>query len=505
MMKKALKISAIVVIAFVLVFIVVFLLFKTDLGLPWGYYGDLNIAKSAIKKSECVEWMEPSLVHQDITLENFSLRVRTKSGWDLELDFIYEMNVRQVCEHPKGLLLFRPGKGMQVYSLEYLSKALNEKDAKLENVRDILCHIDELLAIFRSNYENEEIPSTSRDREGFLDYLVMSGGPWNPAESAPLEVSAPKHSETNERSEPGTTGLPLRNMEFETITIDSTGKVKDRRNVQARYYTEDLGNGVTLDMMKIPAGSFLMGTDDAEAARITAELYRYTGGDNRETWHEMPQHKVSVASFYMGKFEVTQAQWKAVAQLPKVRRDIQSNPSRFKGDDLPVDSVSWDNAVEFCNRLSRSTGRIYRLPTEAEWEYACKAGTTTPFHFGDIITTDLANYQGIYPYGSSLWGVHREKTTPVGSFGVPNAFGLYDMHGNVKEMCLDAWHDDYKDAPADGSAWIAGADNDIRVMRGGDFSISPSALRSAYRGPLYGTMNRSYYGGFRVVAVARTP
>ncbi|MGB6298534.1 MAG: formylglycine-generating enzyme family protein, partial [Rivularia sp. (in: cyanobacteria)] len=140
---------------------------------------------------------------------------------------------------------------------------------------------------------------------------------------------------------------------------------------------------------------------------------------------------------------------------------------------------------EFCARLSFHTGREYRLPSEAEWEYACRAGTTTPFHFGETITTDLANYNGS-SYGNGPKGKERGETTPVGSFGVANGFGLYDMHGNVWEWCLDDWHDNYEGAPTDGSAWLDDNDNLDRksaeaLLRGGSWYIGPGYCRCASR------------------------
>ena len=168
---------------------------------------------------------------------------------------------------------------------------------------------------------------------------------------------------------------------------------------------------------------------------------------------ESPQHRVTVSTFFISRYPVTQAQWQAIASLDKVDIDLKADPSRFKGDNRPVEQVNWYDAVEFCARLSRETGREYILPSEAEWEYACRAGTTTPFHFGETITTDLANYNGNYTYGSGPKGVYREETTPVGSFS-PNAFGLSDMHGNVWEWCEDNWHNNYEGAPTDGSAWL---------------------------------------------------
>jgi formylglycine-generating enzyme required for sulfatase activity len=267
----------------------------------------------------------------------------------------------------------------------------------------------------------------------------------------------------------------------------------NRRRSEAQYFAEDLGNGVTLEMVAIPDGTFQMGSPESEAGR-----------DDDES----PQHQVTVKPFFLGKYSVTQAQWQAVAKLPKVSRELDPNPSRFKGADRPVEQVSWHDAVEFCARLSKQTGREYRLPSEAEWEYACRAGTTTPFHFGETITTDLVNYRGtdfeykgtVYrgSYGSGSKGEFRHQTTPVGSFGVANAFGLYDMHGNVWEWCADHWHDNYEGAPSDGSAWLSDNDNQYRIVRGGSCFDFPSHCRSASRyGSLPGNVDLNF--GFRVV------
>ena len=162
-----------------------------------------------------------------------------------------------------------------------------------------------------------------------------------------------------------------------------------------------------IETILIPAGTFLMGSPENEPDRWE------DGG---------PQHEVFVSSFLMGRYPVTQAQWRVVAGWDKVERDLKPDPSHFKGDNLPVEQVNWYEAIEFCQRLSDRTGRNYQLPSEAEWEYACRAGTTTPFHFGETLTTDLANYDGDYTYGQGNKGVYREKTTPVGSINAPQCF-----------------------------------------------------------------------------------
>jgi formylglycine-generating enzyme required for sulfatase activity len=167
--------------------------------------------------------------------------------------------------------------------------------------------------------------------------------------------------------------------------------------------------------------------------------------------------------------------------MPKANRDLPANPSFVKGNDLPVTMVTWEEAMEFAERLSRKTGRRYRLPSEAEWEYACRGGTTTRFHFGETITPTLVNYDGNYPFGSAPKGMVRQRPTPVGAMGVANAFGLYDMHGNVWEFCLDPWHGTYSGAPSNGSAWEQGGDLTYRVIRGGGWHNRARFCRSAYR------------------------
>jgi len=269
---------------------------------------------------------------------------------------------------------------------------------------------------------------------------------------------------------------------FEVVTINTQGQVINRTQKEALYYEEDLGNGVLLEMVAIPGGRFVMGSPKTEAERYN---------------DEGPQHPVEVPAFLMGKYPITQAQYEAI---------MGENPSRFRGANNPVEQVTWYKAKEFCQRLSAKTGREYRLPSEAQWEYACRAGTTTPFHCGETISTDLANYDGNYTYASGSKGRYREETTPVGSFP-PNAFGLYDMHGNVWEWCADPWHDHYNGAPIDGSAWTQGGDDNRSPLRGGSWLLNPLNCRSAYRYYHFGV--RVLIGndfGFRVVCgVGRTP
>jgi formylglycine-generating enzyme required for sulfatase activity len=280
-------------------------------------------------------------------------------------------------------------------------------------------------------------------------------------------------------------------FEFETVTVNRRGQVIKREKKQAQSFIEDLGNGVTLEMVAIPGGKFLMGSPENEEGRDS---------------DEGPQHEVTVPPFFMGKFQVTQKQWKVVASFPKVDRYLDPNPSGFKGDDRPVEKISWYDADEFCKRLSKKTGREYRLPSEAEWEYACRAGTTTPFYFGQTITPDLVNYDGNYTYADAPKGRYRETTTPVGQFP-PNAFGLYDMHGNVYEWCADTSHENYKGAPTNGSAWIENGNENKAVLRGGSSRAFTYKCRSAGRKhPIRGWREVIFYDfGFRVACGAGRP
>jgi formylglycine-generating enzyme required for sulfatase activity len=270
---------------------------------------------------------------------------------------------------------------------------------------------------------------------------------------------------------------------FDIVKVNPQGKEISRSQGQAKQIVENLGNGVTLEMVLIPGGTFTMGSP---------------ANGNYDT--EKPQHQVTIKPFLMGKYPVTQAQWRQVASFPKLQRNLDPNPSRFKGENLPIECVDWYDCIEFCARLSQKTEKNYRLPSEAEWEYAARAGTTTPFHIGETLTTDLANYDGNCIYSSGAKAIYRKKTTPVGHFKHANAFGLYDIHGNVCEWCLDDWHDSYTGAPTNGLAWLNDYDNDYhsernwihwlkeifthknnKLLRGGFWSHYPWDCRSAFR------------------------
>ena len=257
--------------------------------------------------------------------------------------------------------------------------------------------------------------------------------------------------------------------------------VKESR-AQARRFTEPLADDLALEMVAISGGTFLMGSPESEPERLPSEG---------------PQYEVAVPDFFIGRYPVTQAQWRVVAAMQQVNLKLDLDPSRFKGDNLPVEQVSWYEAVEFCDRLTLHTDRAYRLPTEAEWEYACRAGTVTPFCFGDMILTEVANYDGSYTYADGPKGKTRRKTTSVDEFDVANAFGLSDMHGNVYEWCQDHWHKNYEGAPTDGSAWLTDDKEGRRILRGGSWYSYPRDCRSALRYN-YAPDARFYNIGFRV-------
>lgn len=251
-------------------------------------------------------------------------------------------------------------------------------------------------------------------------------------------------------------------FEFEVIKVDTKGKEVNRCCKQAQHFIESLGDAVELEMVSILDGQFTMGAPKEELE---------SGEEER------PQPLVTVKPFFMGKYPITQVQWRAIASLLKIKHDLDPDPSYFKGDNRPIERVNWYDALEFCKRLSQKTGHLYRLPSEAEWEYACRARETTPFYFGATITTNLANF---CEQGQSMNRVDRKQTTEVGSFPA-NAFGLCDIHGNVWEWCADYEHENYQGAPLNGSAWLNSGNKEYRILRGGSWDSLPHLCRSASR------------------------
>ena len=268
---------------------------------------------------------------------------------------------------------------------------------------------------------------------------------------------------------------------FATIKVDRQGSKKERTYHTARLHIENLGNWQKLSMVYIPQGKFIMGASPKE---------KYSSD------RERPLHQVKVTDFFLGEYPITQTQWRKVAKLPQVKRELKLNPSHFKGDNFPVESVSWLEAREFCDRLSAYTGKKYRLPSEAEWEYACRGNTGTPFAYGDTLTSELADYASTYAYALETGSPYRKGTTKVGSF-MPNAFGLYDVHGNVREWCDDPWHQNYQGAPRNSKTWNKGGNKSWRTLRGGSWANKSSHCRSAHRsGYPENLLNRAI--GFRV-------
>jgi formylglycine-generating enzyme required for sulfatase activity len=272
-------------------------------------------------------------------------------------------------------------------------------------------------------------------------------------------------------NQPVATTITISQPQINKLPTETNLKSFSVNTSELKIIKEGLGNGVNLEMVAIPGGDFLMG------APLTEENSR----DN-----ERPQHRVKIPSFYMGRYVVTQDQYTAL---------MGKNPSFFKGGDLPVENVGWEDAQAFCQKLQQRSKRKYSLPSESQWEYACRAGTKAPFYCGETISTDIANYNGNYIYKNGIKGKYLEKTSAVGSFGFANSFGLYDMHGNVWEWCEDNWHHSYEHAPNDGSAWVS--DNDHRLLRGGAWVSTPGDCRSASRIMSAGYWNKDI--GFRVV------
>ena len=274
-------------------------------------------------------------------------------------------------------------------------------------------------------------------------------------------------SPASQRKKPASIqNLKLEVVKYEFATITPNDSVVVGRHSalktetcksRAKYAVFNLNKDVTIDLIGVPGGQVNIGSPETELER---------------SLNEYPQHSVKIKPFFLSRYPITQQQWIAV---------MKNNPSRFQGDpNLPVERVSWFDCLEFCDRVSALIGREVRLPSEAEWEYACRGKSVTPFHCGVTLNTSVANYNGEFAYGLGEEGENRNQTTVVGSFP-PNIFGLYDLHGNVAEWCQDTWHDNYQGAPVDGSSWFEDNDSQPRILRGGSWLHFPGSCRSAHR------------------------
>ena len=273
-------------------------------------------------------------------------------------------------------------------------------------------------------------------------------------------------------------------IKLQTVKVNRLGEIIKRTRTETTYFEENLGNGIVLKMVRMPSGAFVMGA---------------AHGEQEANENEYPQREVTVPEFWIGQYVVTQAQWKAVMGPKTISSQQTPNTTnKVKKPLQPIDNIFWTDAVDFCQKLSQRTGRDYRLPSNAQWEYACRAGTTTPFHFGDTITPELANYNGNYTYAQGPKGKYREQTTEVGCFP-PNAFGLYDMHGNVWEWCLDGWQSFQSGSSSEQN--IQRLSSQKKALRGGSWFYLPTNCRAAYH-LTYPFHNRTDDIGFRVVCLA---
>jgi formylglycine-generating enzyme required for sulfatase activity len=357
-----------------------------------------------------------------------------------------------------------PGGSVPVYGGEQAYWRAIEESSEAQDFRDYL-----------KQYPNGIYVAAARVK---LRRLEAAGTAATVTPPNNTNAASPKPTSTAVYAKVAGPPVPLVKMSFTTAKVDAHGNMTKFPGQPVNGFVEELGNGVKLEMVELPAGTFDMGSPSTEAQRKDNEMLR---------------RGVRVNAFYMGKYEVTQAQWKAV---------MGSNPSTFKGSDLPVETVSWNDAAEFCQKLSARTGREYWLPTEAEWEYAARAGTQTPFAFGETITPEVVNYDGNYSYGNAAKGVYRQKTMAVGSLGVANAWGLFDLHGNVWEWCQD-WYGSYEANQLDNPK--GPSSGQYRMARGGSWNDFSRDCRAAVRGSLGPGARFGNIGGFRVVVSARIP
>ena len=413
------------------------------------------------------------VIHRDIKLENI---IKSKNGTLFLIDFGVSKETTGSILTRVGTITGTPGfappeqfRGIVYHSSDLYSLAVTCVRLLTGHLQEIN-GVDKLFDTNTMQWQWQKYVSVSQELKDVLETMLQDI-PANRYQSATEVLAALSNTKARVRQQVS----PHSSKQSIYSPINIT-KIPENTPLDINFalsFTEDLGKGVKLEMIAIPGGTFLMGSPENEVERFS---------------DESPQHEVTVPGFFIGKYQLTQLQYQTI---------MGTNPSYFKGDNRPVEGVCWEDAVKFCQKLNHRTLGNYRLPSEAEWEYACRAGTKTPFHFGDNVTTDLVNYNGNYPYSSAPKGKYREQTTDVGIFP-PNAFGLYDMHGNVWEWCEDERHENYINAPTDGSSWQSRISLGQKVLRGGCWHDYARYCRSACRlkSPC---CSRNYFYGFRVV------
>jgi formylglycine-generating enzyme required for sulfatase activity len=408
------------------------------------------------------------VIHRDIKLENI---IKSKNGTLFLIDFGVSKETTGSILTRVGTITGTPGfappeqfRGIVYHSSDLYSLAVTCVRLLTGHLQEIN-GVDKLFDTNTMQWQWQKYVSVSQELKDVLETMLQDI-PANRYQSATEVLAALSNTKARVRQQ-----VSPHSSKQSIYSPINTPKLPE--NTPLDTFTEDLGKGVKLEMIAIPGGTFLMGSPENEVERFS---------------DESPQHEVTVPGFFIGKYQLTQLQYQTI---------MGTNPSYFKGDNRPVEGVCWEDAVKFCQKLNHRTLGNYRLPSEAEWEYACRAGTKTPFHFGDNVTTDLVNYNGNYPYPSAPKGKYREQTTDVGIFP-PNAFGLYDMHGNVWEWCEDERHENYINAPTDGSSWQSRISLGQKVLRGGCWHDYARYCRSACRlkSPC---CSRNYFYGFRVV------
>ena len=413
------------------------------------------------------------VIHRDIKLENI---IKSKNGTLFLIDFGVSKETTGSILTRVGTITGTPGfappeqfRGIVYHSSDLYSLAVTCVRLLTGHLQEIN-GVDKLFDTNTMQWQWQKYVSVSQELKDVLETMLQDI-PANRYQSATEVLAALSNTKARVRQQVSPHSSKQSIYSPTNITKIPGNTPLDINS--ALSFTEDLGKGVKLEMIAIPGGTFLMGSPENEVERFS---------------DESPQHEVTVPGFFIGKYQLTQLQYQTI---------MGTNHSYFKGDNRPVEGVCWEDAVKFCQKLNHRTLGNYRLPSEAEWEYACRAGTKTPFHFGDNVTTDLVNYNGNYPYSSAPKGKYREQTTDVGIFP-PNAFGLYDMHGNVWEWCEDERHENYINAPTDGSSWQSRISLGQKVLRGGCWHDYARYCRSACRlkSPC---CSRNYFYGFRVV------